>query len=43
MIIVYETLIYALISDLAIFHYTFGWQTILGALIILAFSVWAVV
>lgn len=43
MIIVYETLVYALISDLAIFHYSFGWQSILGALIILAFSVWAVV
>lgn len=43
MLMAYETLILSFISDILIFHYSFGWQNILGALVILAFSVWAIV
>lgn len=43
MIIAYETLIYSFISDLAIFHYSFNVQQMIGAAVILGFSIWAVV
>lgn len=43
MIISYSTLVYAFIADLAVFHVVFNAQQLIGAAIVLAFNVWAVV
>ena len=43
MIISYATLVYSFIADLTIFKVSFSEKKLIGALIMVAFNIWAVI